>query len=74
MRRHPGTFAAGVLFMAIGIAYLLEALEVWDVRLGRLWPVALIVIGAVVILSDRFSADHPEPKDLPADPFTSEDR
>jgi hypothetical protein len=51
MRRHPGTFVAGLLFMAIGIAYLLEELDVWEVRPGRLWPIALIVVGAVVLFA-----------------------
>ena len=56
MREHPATFAAGLIFMAIGIAYILEAFEVWEVRLGRFWPVVLIVVGAVIILGGRGSS------------------
>lgn len=53
MRRHPGTFVAGLLFIAIGIAYVLQGLDLWDVRPGRLWPIVLIVIGAMVLLTGR---------------------
>ncbi|MEX1209053.1 MAG: DUF5668 domain-containing protein [Acidimicrobiia bacterium] len=72
MRRHPATFAAGLIFMAIGIAYILEAFEVWEVRLGRFWPVVLIVVGAVVILGDRDSSRSDGDSDTAPDP--SEDR
>lgn len=73
MKRHPGTFAAGLLFMAIGIAYILEAFEVWEVRLGRFWPVVLIVVGAVVILGGRESSGpNGDGGDTPTDPFTTE--
>ena len=61
MRRHPGTFVAGLLFMAIGIAYLMEGLDVWEVRPGRLWPIALIVIGAVVLFAGRPAESESEP-------------
>jgi hypothetical protein len=72
MRRHPATFSAGLIFMAIGIAYILEAFEVWEVRLGRLWPVVLIVVGAVVILGGRDPSRSDENGDTVPDP--GEDR
>jgi len=50
MKEHPGTFVAGILFMIVGLAYLLHALEVWDVRLWRLWPIFVIAIGVVVLI------------------------
>lgn len=58
MRRHPGTFVAGLLFIGIGIAYILQGLDVWQVRPGRLWPIALIVIGAVVLFAGRVNGDE----------------
>jgi hypothetical protein len=70
MKRHPGTFAAGLLFIAIGLAYILEAFEVWEVRLGRLWPVVLIVVGAVVILGARDSSVPESTDGVPPDPFS----
>jgi len=57
MRQHPGTFVAGLLFIAIGIAYMLQGFDVWEVRPGRLWPIALIVIGAAVLFAGRIDGD-----------------
>jgi hypothetical protein len=50
--KHPGTLVAGVVFMVIGVVYLLEALEVWEVQL-RIWPIFLIAVGAVILLGGR---------------------
>jgi hypothetical protein len=53
MREHPGTFVFGLLFVVFGAAYLLDVLDVWDIRPIRLWPVVLIAIGLVVALGGR---------------------
>lgn len=53
MREHPATFVSGVLFILVGLAYLLYTFDVWDVRLWRLWPVFIIALGAVVLLGAR---------------------
>lgn len=53
MREHPGTFVFGLLFVVFGTAYLLDVLDVWDIRPIRLWPVVLIAIGLVVALGGR---------------------
>jgi 4-amino-4-deoxy-L-arabinose transferase-like glycosyltransferase len=53
MREHPATFVAGIIFMLVGLAYLLHAFDVWDVRLWRLWPVFIIALGVVVLLGSR---------------------
>jgi len=53
MREHPATFVAGIVFVLVGLAYLLHAFEVWDVRLWRLWPVFIIALGVVVLLGSR---------------------
>lgn len=50
MKEHPGTFVSGILFMLVGLAYLLRALDVWDVRVWRLWPVFVIALGVVVLV------------------------
>lgn len=51
MRRHPGTFAAGAVFTTIGVAYLFEAWGVWTVDIARVWPIALITIGLVIVVT-----------------------
>lgn len=50
MREHPATFVSGILFILVGLAYLLYALDVWDVRLWRLWPVFVIALGVVILI------------------------
>jgi hypothetical protein len=50
MKEHPGTFVAGIVFMLIGLAYLLHALDVWSVNVWRLWPVFVIAVGVVVLI------------------------
>lgn len=66
MTRHPGTFASGVLFAVVGAAYLLEAFDVWTVDITRFWPVALIVIGLVIVLTSwRRPPDQSVPEPVP---------
>jgi hypothetical protein len=50
MKEHPGTFVTGIVFVIVGLAYLLHALGVWDVRLWRLWPVFVIALGVVILV------------------------
>ncbi|MCB2223942.1 MAG: hypothetical protein KQH83_07175 [Actinobacteria bacterium] len=58
MREHPGTFVFGLMFVIFGAAYLLDLTGVWDIRPVRIWPVALIAVGAVIALSaGRSSSD-----------------
>jgi hypothetical protein len=72
MRRHPGTFAAGAIFATIGVAYLFEAWGVWTVDVARIWPVALIVIGLVIVLGSwrrpptQSAPEPPAPVENPA--------
>lgn len=53
MREHPATFVSGILFILIGLAYLLFAFDVWDVHLWRLWPVFIIALGVVILIGAR---------------------
>jgi len=73
MRQHPGTFVAGLLFMAIGAAYVLDGLDLWQVRPGRLWPIALIVIGVVVLLAGRTERAVEQPGTMPENPPADEE-
>ena len=56
MREHPGTFVFGLVFLIFGGAYLLDVLDVWDIRPVRLWPVVLIAIGIAVVAGSRGDA------------------
>jgi hypothetical protein len=55
MREHPASFVSGILFVLVGLAYLLYALDVWDVHLWRLWPVFIIALGVMVLVGGRQS-------------------
>ncbi len=53
MRLHWGTLLTGVIYLVIGVAFVLEALDVWALRLADLrliGPLALVVIGIAVIM------------------------
>lgn len=52
-RRPPARSALvwGVLFVMVGVVYLLQALGVWEVRGQVLLPVLLIVAGVTVIVT-----------------------
>jgi hypothetical protein len=53
MRLHNGTLIAGVVYLLLGIALALEAMEVWAVRIGDLRfvaPLALVILGLAVVI------------------------
>ena len=64
MKEHPGTFTAGILFVIVGMAYLLEAFDVWTVRIDRLWPVGIIAIGAAILLGGGAFGEHDDDEDV----------
>ena len=58
MMKHPGTFFSGVVFLVVGVCYLLDSFDAIDVSPGHLWPVFLIAIGAAILLSGRHPQDY----------------
>jgi hypothetical protein len=57
MREHPGTFVFGLVFVIFGVGYLLDLMDIWDIRPVRIWPVVLIAVGVVIALSARGTTD-----------------
>ena len=45
------SLGVGVLFVLAGVVFLLDALEVWKLRVDYLVPLGLIVLGLVVLAS-----------------------
>ena len=45
------SLVVGVLFVLAGVVFLLDALEVWELRVDYLVPLGLIVLGLVVLAS-----------------------
>ena len=53
MRLHKGTLFAGVLYLLIGVVFILEALDVWTLQISDLryvGPIALVVLGIAVVI------------------------
>lgn len=44
---------AGIAFVVAGVAFLLEALDVWDLDLRTLAPAALIGVGLAILVGGR---------------------
>lgn len=52
MRMHIGSFVTGLVFLAVGVAFALEAAGVWEIRISDLrliGPLALVLIGVSII-------------------------
>jgi uncharacterized membrane protein HdeD (DUF308 family) len=45
------SLVAGVLFVLAGMLFLLDALDVWELRIDYLVPIGLIVLGLGVLAS-----------------------
>jgi hypothetical protein len=45
------SLVVGVLFVLAGVLFLLDALEVWKLRIDYLIPLALILLGLAVLAS-----------------------
>jgi hypothetical protein len=45
------SLVVGVLFVAAGVVFLLDALDVWKLQVDYLVPLGLIVLGLVVLAS-----------------------
>jgi fatty acid desaturase len=45
------SLVVGVLFVVAGVVFLLDALDIWRLRIDYLVPLALIVLGLVVLAS-----------------------
>jgi hypothetical protein len=52
MKLHTGTLFAGVVYLAVGLAFVAEALDWWTLQMGDLryvGPLALVVVGIAVV-------------------------
>ena len=44
---------AGIFFMAIGVIFLFDQLDVWQADARYVWPVALVVLGLGILFTTR---------------------
>ena len=50
-RFDPGAAIVGFVFIALGIVFMLEALDVWEVQLGVIVSALVIGLGVAVLAS-----------------------
>jgi len=51
---------AGLLFVALGVIFLLEALEVFEIAPATLWPLLLVALG-IGVLAGAGGSDENDP-------------
>lgn len=51
-----GGIVAGVLFVLVGVVFLLDELDVWTIRLTYVLPLVLIGVGLALLLGWLVSA------------------
>lgn len=54
-RPDRGSIAFGLFFVAVGVAFLLDRLDVWTIRARYLPPIVLIALGVAVLVGARRS-------------------
>jgi hypothetical protein len=55
-RRDRGAIVFGVFFVLVGVAFLLDRVNVWTLRAKYLPPILLIAFGVAVLLGARRSS------------------
>jgi hypothetical protein len=55
--RNRAALVFGLFFVIAGVGFLLDRLEVWDLRPGYLLPMLLIVLGIAVLAGGRSPRD-----------------
>jgi hypothetical protein len=79
MRRHtfdPVSFILGALFGAVGLTFLFGNADLGNLHLAVLWPVPLILVGMLMLIStiQRRVRHDPEPVGpVPGEPETEHD-
>ena len=61
MKLHTGTLFAGLVYLGIGVTFLLEALGWWTLQITDfrlVGPLALVVVGLVVIVGSIGRSRH----------------
>lgn len=75
MSRHrfdPVSFVLGILFAAVGLTFLFGNADIGDLHLAVVWPLPLILIGLLMLVSAVQRRSRPEPSPATAYPTTPE--
>jgi len=71
MPRHrfdPVSFVLGILFAAVGLTFLFGDADIGDLHLAVVWPLPLILIGVLMLVSAVQRRSRPEPASAMASP------
>jgi hypothetical protein len=52
-RTNRAALVSGIFFVVLGVAFLLERLDVWDFEFRYVAPLLLIALGVAVLLGGR---------------------
>jgi amino acid permease len=48
---NPGAMLVGIIFVVLGALFLLDALDVTNIRRDIVWPAVIIALGAALVIS-----------------------
>jgi membrane protein DedA with SNARE-associated domain len=57
---HRGSVIWGLIFIVLGVLFLLDQLDVLDLKAAYIFPVVLIVIGATFLVSGAAARRRPD--------------
>jgi membrane protein DedA with SNARE-associated domain len=57
---HRGSVIWGLIFIVLGVLFLLDQLDVLDLKAAYIFPVVLIVIGATFLVSGVAARRRPD--------------
>lgn len=58
-KRQRRSLISGVLFVILGVIFLLEALEVFELAPATLWPLLLVALGVAVLAGSGKDDEDP---------------
>lgn len=48
---NPGAMLAGIIFVVLGVLFLLDSIDAANIRRDIVWPAVLIALGAALVIS-----------------------
>lgn len=71
MKRHPfdpWSFVFGALFLITGLAFLTDSIDLLHTNAARLWPLPVLAIGLLIVLTSVRRATAQRSRSVASDP------